>query len=94
MKFQGGNKIIPLEKRPGILKNTKHLYYEDNFARVPQLTMVWPSVEYYHPDSYALEILSQYLSDGKSAPFNQVLVDDLKITPYTSMYNYSSENTR
>ena len=86
-----GSDITPLEKRPGTLSNTKYLYYEDNFARVPQLTMVWPSVENFHSDSYALEILSQYLSDGKSAPFNQVLVDDLKITPYTSMYNYSSE---
>lgn len=86
-----GNEITPLEKRPGLLTNTKHLYYEDNFARVPQLTMVWPSVEYYHPDSYALEVLSQYLSDGKSATLNQMLIDELKVTSSTSMYNYSNE---
>ncbi len=86
-----GSEITPLKKRPGILKNTKNLYYEDNFARVPQLTMVWPTVENYHPDSYALEVLSQYLSNGKSAHLNQVLIDELKVTSNTSMYNYTNE---
>ncbi len=86
-----GEEISPLVKRPGQVPATKHLYYEDNFARVPQLTMVWPSVELYHPDSYALEVLTTYLSSGKSAPLNQILVDDLKLTSRTSMYNYTSE---
>lgn len=67
------------------------MYYEDNFARVPQLTMVWPTVEAYHPDSYALGVLSEYLTVGKSAPLNKVLVDDLKLTSYTGMYNSNSE---
>lgn len=88
---KGTAEIPALEKRPGFVKETKFLYYEDNFARVPQLTMVWPAVESYHPDSYALEVLAQYLTNGKSAPLNQVLVDDLKLTSYTSMYNYISE---
>jgi zinc protease len=86
-----GNDIPTLDKRPGIVPETKFLYYEDNFARVPQLTMVWPTVELYHPDSYALEVLAEYLTSGKSAPMNQVLVDDLKLTSNTSMFNYISE---
>lgn len=86
-----GNDIPVLDKRPGIVPETKFLYYEDNFARVPQLTMVWPTVELYHPDSYALEVLAEYLTSGKSAPMNQVLVDDLKLTSNTSMFNYISE---
>ncbi|PQJ76258.1 M16 family metallopeptidase [Polaribacter gangjinensis] len=86
-----GNEIPALDKRPGTVPETKFLYYEDNFARVPQLTMVWPTVELYHPDSYALEVLAEYLTSGKSAPMNQVLVDDLKLTSNTTMYNYISE---
>ena len=86
-----GDEIAALEKRPGIVIETKFLYYEDNFARVPQLTMVWPTVESYHPDSYALEVLTQYLTEGKSAPLNQVLVDNLKLTSSTTMFNYTSE---
>ncbi|MDP4599957.1 MAG: insulinase family protein [Polaribacter sp.] len=86
-----GSEIPELDKRPGNIPETKFLYYEDNFARVPQLTMVWPTVESYHPDSYALEVLTEYLSSGKSAPLNQVLVDDLKLTSNTSMGSYISE---
>ena len=86
-----GNEIPVLDKRPGNVPETKFLYYEDNFARVPQLTMVWPTVESYHPDSYALEVLTEYLSSGKSAPLNQVLVDELKLTSNTSMGSYISE---
>jgi len=86
-----GEEIPALEKKAGNVAETKFLYYEDNFARVPQLTMAWPSVEQYHKDSYALDVLTQYLTDGKKAPFNQVLVDDLKLTSNTTMYNYASE---
>ncbi len=86
-----GAEIPALEKRPGNVPETKFLYYEDNFARVPQLTMVWPTVASYHTDSYPLEVLSEYLTNGKSAPMNQVLIDDLKLTSSTSMFNYISE---
>lgn len=86
-----GEEIPALEKVAGSVAETKLFYYEDNFARVPQLTMAWPSVEQYHPDSYALDVLTQYLTSGKKAPFNEVLVDDLKLTSNTTMYNYASE---
>ncbi|WP_188597689.1 M16 family metallopeptidase [Polaribacter pacificus] len=86
-----GEEITPLEKRPGVVKETKFLYYEDNFARLPMLTLAWPSVELYHKDSYALDILTQYLSSGKNAPLNKVLVDQLKLAPGAGMYNRSSE---
>jgi zinc protease len=86
-----GDEISALEKKSGKVTEIKSLYYEDNFARVPQLTMVWPNVERYHTDSYALDVLTQYLSDGKSAPLNQVLIDELKLTSNTTMYNYTSE---
>ena len=86
-----GEEIIPNDKKPAKLSNNINLFYEDNFARVPQLTIVWPSVESYHPDSYALDILCEYLTDGKSAPLNKVLVDDLKLSSGSGMFNYNSE---
>ena len=82
-----GEEIIPLNKRSAKLFENKNFYYEDNFARLPQLTVVWPAVERYHPDSYALDILCEYLTDGKSAPLNQVLVDQLRLTSRTNMFN-------
>ena len=86
-----GETIAPIQKRPGIVKETKHIVYEDNFARLPELTLTWPTVEQYHEDAYALDILAEYLSNGKKAPLNKVLVDDLKLTSGTTMFNFNSE---
>ena len=50
-----------IEKRgpvPVTLSSTVRLYHEDNFAKAPQLTMVFPSTERYSKDSYALNFLS------------------------------------
>lgn len=86
-----GRDIPKLEKRPGLVEKTVKYFHEDNFARVPELTYVWPTVEEYHPDSYALEILSSYLSRGKRAPFYKVLVEEKKLTSSVSSMVYSSE---
>ncbi len=86
-----GEEITDLPKRAGVVNETIKLYHEDNFARLPELTMVWPTVELYHPDSYALNVLGQYLSNGKQAPFYQVLVEDQKLTSGVRMGNRASE---
>jgi len=86
-----GQDIPVMEKQPVTLDNSKKLFYEDNFARLPQLTMVWPGVYQYHPDSYPLSVLSEYLSQGKKAPLNKVLVDEDKLTGRVRMGQYNSE---
>lgn len=88
-----GEEVAVLKKQPITLEETKKLYYEDNFARLPQLTMTWPTVPNYDADSYALDVLSTYLSDGKKAPFNQVLIDEKELTNRVSMFNFGSELT-
>lgn len=90
-EIQPGQAVAPLEKRPVTLNTTKKLYYEDNFARLPQLSMTWPTVPNYHPDSYPLQVLATYLSDGKKAPFNQVLIDKLQLTNNVTMFQYGAE---
>lgn len=90
-EIEKGPEIAALTKQPVVLEETKKLYYEDNFANLPELTMAWPSVYSYHPDSYALDILANYLSEGKNAPFYQVLVKKEQLAPGVGMFNYSSE---
>lgn len=90
-EIKRGDVIPKLEKRAGVLKNSVKLYHEDNFARLPELTMVWPTVEDYNSDAHALNILATYLSTGKKAPFYKVLVEDKKLTSGVSAYNYLSE---
>lgn len=86
-----GADIPVMKKQPVSLKSTKKLYYEDNFARLPQLTMTWPGVYQYHEDAYPLSVLSEYLSEGKKAPLNKVLIDKRKLTNGVSMGQYNSE---
>lgn len=90
-EIKRGADIPKMEKQPVTLSETKKLYYEDNFARVPQLTLAWPSVYQYQPDSYALEVLATYLTQGKKAPLYQVLVEDKKLTDQVEGYQYNAE---
>ncbi len=86
-----GETVETMQPRAGVVTENIRLYHEDNFARVPELTYTWPTVEQYHPDSYALDVLAQYLSSGKKAPFSQGLVEDKKLTSNVRMYNRTSE---
>ena len=86
-----GQEVEPLEKKPVRLDETKKLYYEDNFARLPELRLTWSGVHNYHPDSYALQILTQLLSEGKKAPLNQLLIEEKQLTSNVSMYSQNSE---
>ena len=34
---------------------------------LPELTMAWTAVEQFHPDSYALDVLANYLGAGQKS---------------------------
>jgi zinc protease len=86
-----GEDITPAEKAPVVLEETKKLYFEDNFAKLPELRLTWPTVPRFHADEAALDVLVNYLATGKSAPFNQVVVDDKKLASGVYMFGYNSE---
>ncbi|MGB3455277.1 MAG: pitrilysin family protein [Litorimonas sp.] len=86
-----GADIPEAEAQPSELSETVLLMHEDNFATLPQLTMVWPTVPEYHPDSYALDVLLTYLTDGKRAPFNEVLIDEEQLTSGVGIFHYTKE---
>jgi zinc protease len=83
--------VAPMEPMPVTIAETKRLYHEDNFATAPQLNMVWPTVEQYTDDAYALDFLGEILSSGKKAPLYRVLVKDKDLTARTRAYNNSQE---
>ena len=90
-EIEAGQKIKHLAKQSANLTKTKKIYHEDNFAKLPELSLTWSTVPQYHPDSYALNVLIELLSDGKKALLNQKLIDDLKLTSRVTMYQYQSE---
>jgi zinc protease len=85
---------VNIEKRgpmPVNLSSTVKLYHEDNFAKAPQLTMVFPTVERFSKDSYALNFLGDLLAGTKKAPLYTVLVKEKKITSRVMTRNGSQE---
>ena len=83
-----------IEKRgamPAEVAATVKLYHEDNFAKAPQLTMVFPTVERYSKDSYALNFLGDLLSGTKKSPLYVILVKDKKLTSRVMARNGSQE---
>ncbi|MGD0755929.1 MAG: pitrilysin family protein [Bacteroidales bacterium] len=83
-----------IEKRgpmPVSLGSITRLYHEDNFAKAPQLTMVFPTVERYSKDSYALNFLGDLISGTKKSPLYVVLVKEKKLTSRVMARNGSQE---
>lgn len=69
----------------------KMAYWEDKYANVPLMNMVFPTVEQYHPDAYALSFLSQLFAIGKKAPLYKVIVEEKKLAPSVMGYQRSNE---
>ncbi len=84
----------PIEVRkpmPVKLASTVKLYHEDNFARAPMLSMVFPTVEDYSKDSYALNFLGELMAGTKKSALYTILVKDKKLTSRVSARNGSQE---
>jgi len=90
-EIPAGEKVEDMKPQPVTLAETKKLYHEDNFAKTPQLTMIWPTVEDYSDDAYALNFLAQVLGSGKKSPFYNVIVKDKKLAPRASVYSNAME---
>lgn len=90
-EIKRGMEIPEIKKEEAVLSDTKKLFYEDNFARLPYLTLTWPGVYEYHPDSYPLEILTDYLSNGQKAPLYKIIVKEKLLSGNVSMRSSASE---
>ncbi|WP_298519114.1 pitrilysin family protein [uncultured Kordia sp.] len=90
-EIKKGNEVGDLKPMPVTLEATKSLYFEDNFAKLPELQVVFPTVEMFHEDQYALEILGDMLSGSKKSPLYQEVVVSEKLAPRVSSYNRSNE---
>ena len=90
-EIPSGPEVEDMPAMPANLEQSKSLYFEDGFAKLPELRIVLPTVEEYHKDSYALNVLGQLLSGSKKAPLYNVIVEEQKLAPRVSTYQNSSE---
>src|SRR5665647_182046 len=88
-----GENIEKRKPMPVSLPATVKLYHLDNFAKVPMLTMVFPTVENYSKDSYALDFLGELMSGTKKSPLYTILVKDKKLTSRVMARNRGQELT-
>ncbi|MGD2246540.1 MAG: pitrilysin family protein [Candidatus Aminicenantes bacterium] len=90
-EIESGEAFDDPQPQPVTLDKIKMAYWEDNFANAPELNMVIPTVEEYHPDAYALSFLGRLFSHGKKAPLYKVIVEEKKLAPSVSGFQMSNE---
>ncbi len=90
-EIPAGEEVKSPEPMNVTLDQTKKLYHEDNFARAPQFTMVYPVCQQFTKDSYSLDVLARLLGEGKKSPLYKVLVKEKKLTSNVRTYNQSLE---
>ncbi|MBL0234276.1 MAG: insulinase family protein [Chitinophagaceae bacterium] len=69
-----GPEVKPVVVPPAILTSDRYVSYTDNYAKLPLLSIVYPTVPNYHPDMAALACLSQVLGQGKNSVLYQLPV--------------------
>jgi zinc protease len=90
-EIRRGPDVEPLPPMPVKLAQAISLFHEDNFAKLPELTMALPTVESYHADSHALSMLTELLAGSKKSSLYKVIVEEKKLAPRVSVYNYPME---
>jgi zinc protease len=90
-EIRKGPEVKAMKPMPVKIAQTKALYFEDNFARLPELRMVYSTVENYHKDMYALDVLAALLSGSRKSPLYKIVVEEKKQAPGISTSNNSNE---
>ncbi len=90
-EIRRGPAVEPLGVMPVTLPQNRSLYFEDNFATLPELRLVFPSVEQDHPDEAALQVLGELLSGSKKSPLYRVVVEERALAPGVSSYQSGHE---
>ncbi len=66
--------VKPVSLPPVKLESTRYASFTDNYAKLPLLAVVYPTVPNYHKDMAALQCLSQVIGQGKSSVLYQQLI--------------------
>lgn len=85
-----GPEVKDMELPAPVLKKDRYVSYVDNYIRVPQLYMVFPSVPAYHEDEAALDALAEIIGQGKNSIFYKNFEKAEKAL-FSYAYNSTSE---
>ena len=68
-----GPEVSPTILPAPTVATDRYVSYVDNYAKLPQLAITYPTVPNYHPDMAALSCLAQVLGQGKSSALYQYI---------------------
>jgi zinc protease len=66
-----GPEVKKTELPPVVLEADRYVSFTDNYARLPQLVITYPTVPVYHEDMAALACLAQVIGQGKNSVLYQ-----------------------
>jgi len=69
-----GPKVEPVAVPAVLIDKDRYVSYKDNYAKLPMLNFVYPTVHNYHKDMAALACLAQVLGQGRNSVLYQQLV--------------------
>jgi zinc protease len=83
--------VKPLNPMPVVLDKTRKAYYEDSFAKSPELNMIFPTPQQFTKDDYALKLFGELFAQSKKTPLYKVIVEEKKLAPSVSAFQNSQE---
>jgi zinc protease len=69
-----GPEVKPVVVEPVHLTGDRYISYTDNYARLPLLSITYPTVKNYDKDMVALDCLAEILGQGKNSVLYQTMV--------------------
>lgn len=90
-EIRRGPDIVSPYPQPVYLETSRSLMLEDKFATLPELQIVFPTVEQFHEDYYALEILAGLLAGHKRTPLNEIVVEERQLAREISVHHRTGE---
>lgn len=85
-----GPEVNPVVVPPAVLEADRYVSYTDNYAKLPLLMVVYPTVPNYHPDMGALACLAQVIGQGRNSVLFQQLTKK-QLAPQASGSSQLSE---
>lgn len=90
-EIKKGGDVEKPKVQPLTFEATKKMVFEDAFAKLPQITLSYPTVEQYSNDSYAIQYFTSIYANGKKSPLYKIIVEEKKLAPSVGAYNMSRE---
>lgn len=84
-----GPEVAAMKLPAPVLEGDRYVTLADNYARIPQLSITFPTVPLYHPDQAALDCLAEIIGQGKNSIFYQELVKTQKALNASAFHNNS-----